>query len=521
LVATILGSSIAILDSSVVSVALPSIQRGLGGGLAGQQWVSNAYLLTLGSFILLGGSLGDIFGERRVFALGVIAFGVTSVLCAIAPSIETLIAFRALQGIAGALLTPSSLAVIIATFPANERGPAIGTWTAWGTIAGALGPLTAGLILGVASWRWIFVINVPLVIACLGLILKAVPASKPAGPHRRVDVIGALLCVLGLGGVVFALIEQPDLGWSSPAVSGSLAAGVVMFAAFLVFESRTSDPMLRLDLFKRRNFAVGNVETLALYGGLAAFFFFLTLYLQQVAGYSPLQSGLALLPESLVMFALSTRFGALADRFGPRLFTGGGPVIAGAGVLMLLDVGVHVRYVTELLPGILLFSLGLSMTVAPLTAAILAGVSEDEAGIGSAINNAVARVAGLLATVAIGAMVAAQFSASLDRHLAGRPLTGSGRAAVAQAKRLTLGRPPVTRVPPPQARAIVAASDQASVDAFRWGIGVAGLLVIGGGLIGAVGIRNPRRAVKAAQCSGGQLAGAPLDAAGVHAPAPA
>jgi predicted MFS family arabinose efflux permease len=213
--------------------------------------------------------------------------------------------------------------------------------------------------------------------------------------------------VLGLGGVVFALIEQPRLGWSSPTVSGSLVAGVLLFAAFLVFESRTSDPMLRLELFKSRNFSVGNIETLALYGGLSALFFFLTLYLQQVAGYSPLESGLALLPESVVMFALSSRFGALADRLGPRLFMGGGPLIAGGGILMLLDVGVHVDYVTEVLPGILLFSLGLSMTVAPLTAAILAGVSEDQAGIGSAINNAVARIAGLIATVAIGALVAA------------------------------------------------------------------------------------------------------------------
>jgi hypothetical protein len=279
--------------------------------------------------------------------------------------------------------------------------------------------------------------------------------------------------------------------------------------------------MLRLDLFKSRNFSVGNVETLALYGGLSALFFFLMLYLQQVAGYSPLKSGLALLPESLVMFALSSRFGALADRFGPRLFMGGGPLIAGVGMLMLLGVGVHVHYATEILPAILLFSLGLSMTVAPLTAAILAGVNQDEAGIGSAVNNAVARVAGLIATVAIGALVAAQFSSSLDRQLAGRPLTARGHAAVAQAKELTLGRPSVAGIPPRQARAIVSASDQASVHAFRWGVGAAGLLVIGGGLIGAFGIRNPRRVVAARHCSGGQLAGAPLDAAGVHAPASA
>ena len=521
LVATILGSSIAILDSSSVSVALPSIQRSLGGGLAGQQWVSNGYLLTLGSFILLGGSLGDIFGERRVFGLGVAGFGATSLLCAIAPSIGTLIAFRALQGVAGALLTPSSLAVIIATFPEKERGPAIGTWTAWGTIAGALGPLIAGAILNVASWRWIFVINLPLVLVCLGLIRKAVPASTPSGPRRSVDLVGALLGVLGLGGLVFALIEQPRLGWSSPAVIGSLAAGVVLFATFLIYESRTSNPMLRLDLFKSRNFSVGNIETLALYGGLSALFFFLTLYLQQVAGYSPLKSGLAVLPESLVMFAFSSRFGALADRVGPRWFMGAGPVIAGGGILMLLSVGVHVDYLTEILPGVLLFSVGLSITVAPLTAAVLAGVSQAEAGIGSAINNAVARVAGLIATVAIGALVAAQFSSSLDRHLAGQPLTPPGRAAVEQAKQLTLGRPSVASVPPGQARAIVVASDQASVVAFRFSLAVASGLVIGGGLIGAAGIRNPRRAVKAAQCPGGQLAGAPLDAAGVHASAAA
>jgi EmrB/QacA subfamily drug resistance transporter len=492
LVATILGSSIAILDSSVVSVALPSIQRSLGGGLAGQQWVSNAYLLTLGSFILLGGSLGDIFGERRVFMLGVAGFGAASLLCALAPTIGLLVAFRALQGIAGALLTPSSLAVIVATFPERERGPAIGTWTAWGTIAGALGPLVAGIILNVASWRWIFVINVPLVLACLWLIARAVPSTGAAPARRKVDLVGALLCVVGLGGSVFALIEQPRLGWSNLAVSGSLIGGVLVFAAFLIYESRATDPMLRLDLFKSRNFAVGNVETLALYGGLSSLFFFLVLYLQQVAGYSPLQSGLALLPESIVMFALSSRFGALADRLGPRVFMGGGPLIAASGILLLLTVGVHVDYVTEVLPGILLFSLGLAITVAPLTAAILAGVKENEAGIGSAVNNAVARVAGLIATVAIGALLAAQFSASLDHLLAARPLAPSGQTAVRQAKQLTLGRPSVAGVPRGEATAITAASGQSSLDAFRLGLGVVAGLVAIGGIVGAVGIRNPR-----------------------------
>jgi EmrB/QacA subfamily drug resistance transporter len=518
LLAAILGSSIAILDGSVVSVALPSIQRGLGGGLAGQQWVSNAYLLTLGSLILLGGSLGDIFGERRVFALGVAGFGIASLLCAIAPSIELLVAFRALQGVAGAMLTPSSLALIVSAFPEKERGPAIGTWTAWGTIAGALGPLVAGGVLSVGSWRWIFVINLPLAIACVWLIFRVVPSIKRVGERRKIDVVGAVLCVLGLGGPVFALIEQPRLGWSSLAVSGPLIGGVLVFAGFVFYESRARYPMLRLDLFKRRNFAVGNIETLALYGGLSVLFLFLVLYLQQVARYTPLQSGLALLPESLIMFGLSSRFGALADRFGPRLFMGGGPVIAGAGLLLLMTMGVRVQYVTEVLPGVLLFSLGLSITVAPLTAAILAGVEESEAGIASGVNNAIARVAGLLGTIAVGALVAAQFSASLDHHLIGRPLTTSAQAAVAQAKRLTLGRPSVSGLQPREASAIIFASNESSLAAFRLGIGAAGALVVIGGLIGAAGIRNPRRVVRAKQCGGGQLTGAPLDAAGVHVP---
>ena len=278
----------------------------------------------------------------------------------------------------------------------------------------ASGPLVAGGILNFASWRWIFVINLPLVLVCLWLTVRAVPSTAAPAARRKVDFVGALLCVVGLGGSVFALIEQPRLGWSSVAVTGSLIGGVLAFAAFLIYESRASDPMLRLDLFKSRNFAIGNIETLALYGGLSALFFFLVLYLQQVAGYTPLQSGLALLPESIVMFTLSSRFGALADRLGPRIFMGAGPLIAAAGILLLLAVGIHVDYVTEILPGILLFSLGLAITVAPLTATILAGVKEKEAGIGSAVNNAVARVAGLIATVAIGALLAAQFSSSLS-----------------------------------------------------------------------------------------------------------
>ncbi len=516
LAACIIGSGIALLDGTVVNVALPTIQRDLGGGLAGQQWISNAYLLTLGSLILIGGSLGDIFGERRVFALGVGGFGAASLLCALSPTIGFLVAFRALQGVAGALLMPSSLAVIVATFPEAERGAAIGTWTAFGAIAAALGPLGGGVLLGVASWRWIFLINLPFVVVCVALILAVIPRAAPREGGHEVDFTGALLCALGLGGPVFALIEQPRLGWSSPAVAGPLIAGLLLFGAFLLYESRASHPMLPLGLFSRRNFAVGNIETLSMYAGLSVLFFFLVLFLQQVAGYTPLQSGLATLPATLVMLALSRRFGGLADRYGPRLFMGLGPAVAGVGLLALLRVQVHVDYLTEVLPALLLFSLGLSLTVAPLTAAVLAGVEERQAGIASGVNNAVARVAGLLGIAALGAVVAVQFSSTLESHLRGVPLSPPAQVAVAQAKRTALGHPSVVGLPPRQARAITRAADEASLESFRVGIGIAGCLVLLGGLIGAVGIENPRRAVSAEECPGGQLVGASPDAAGLH-----
>ena len=517
LVACILGSSIALLDSTVVNVALPTIQRELGGGLAAQQWVVNAYLLTLGSLILVGGSLGDLYGERRVFALGVGGFGAASLLCALAPTIGLLIAARALQGIAGALLTPSALAVIVATFKESERGPAIGSWTAWGGIATVLGPLAGGELLQITSWRAIFLINLPLVAICLALILTVIPRASPVGARgRSIDFLGAGLCALGLGGPVFALIEQPRLGWSSPAVWFPMIAGVALLACFLAHEARTRDPMLPLALFRRRNFSAGNVETLAMYAGLAILFFFLTIFLQQIGGYTPLQSGLATLPATVVMFAFSKRFGALADRHGPRFFMGAGPLVAACGLLLFQRIGVRVSYFTDVLPGILVFSLGLSMTVAPLTAAVLAGVDTGQAGIASAVNNAVARVAGLLGTAAVGAAVAASFVSGLDSNLVGHPLGPRADAAVAEAKKLPLGRPNTSGLPPAQARAVTAAADEASLEAFHLGIGVAALLVAAGGLAGAIGVRNPRREVLAEKCEGGQLVGAALDAAGCH-----
>lgn len=511
LAAAIMGSFVAGLDATVINVALPAIQDDLGGGLAGQQWVSNAYLLTLGSLILIGGSLGDVYGERRVFTLGVAGFGAASLLCALAPTIELLIGARAVQGVFGALLTPSALAVIVNAFPHDERGGAIGTWTAWVGMAAVVGPFVGGWLIDAVSWRWIFAVNVPFVFLTIGLVAVAVPAPDGDGPRRTVDWLGALLCALGLAGPVYALIRQPDAGWGAPEVLVPLVGGVAVFAAFLLREARTADPMLPLGLFRRRNFAVGNVETFAMYGGLSVTFFFLVLFLQQVAGYDALQAGIATLPTTIVMFVLSKRFGGLADRFGPRFFMGVGPLVAAAGLAWFLRLDADVDYVADVLPGILLFSLGLAMTVAPLTATVLADADESNAGIASGVNNAVARVAGLMAIAALGAVVAALFTSSVDDRLAGVPLSPAGERAVATAKRQTLARADTAGLPPAEARAVATAVQDASVAAFHGAIAIAAGLVGLGGLLGLAGIANPRRHVDAEGCAGGQLAGAPAD----------
>ncbi len=493
LVAAIMGSFVAGLDATAVNVALPAIGNDLGGGLAGQQWVSNAYLLALGSLILVGGSLGDLFGERRVFALGVGGFGAVSLLCALAPTIGVLVAGRALQGVFGALLTPSALAVIIAAYPQNERGMAIGSWTAWAGIATVVGPLCGGWLVDAVSWRWIFAINVPFVALTLMLIFAAVPRRAPSANRVHVDWLGAGLCALGLAGPVLALIRQPALGWTAPGVLGPLLGGVALFATFLAHEARAAHPMLPLALFRQRNFAVGNAQTLAMYGGLSITFFFLVLYLQQVAGYDALQAGLATLPTTLVMVGLSKRAGRLADRFGPRLFMGFGPLVAAAGLALMLRLGARPSYAGDVLPALLVFSLGLSATVAPLTAAVLAGADEHTAGIASGVNNAIARVAGLLAIAALGAVVSASFASSVDARLAGRPLSAASRAAVRAAERRTLARVDPRHLPAGEGRVVARAVSDASVHAFHEAMGLAAALVALGGLLGLAGIRDPRR----------------------------
>ena len=512
LVAAILGTTVVTVDSTVVNVALPAIADDLGGGLAGQQWTSNAYLVTLGSLLLIGGSLGDIFGERRVFALGVVGFGVTSLACALAPTIETLVLARALHGVAGAALTPAALAVIVANFPPDERGKAVGAWTAWGGIGTVLGPLIGGQLVDGASWRWIFAINVPIVIVTLILILRVVPEGRERDPDARVDVVGAALCAFGLAGMTFGLIEQPLHGWVDPMVALPIAVGALLFAGFIAWEARTSHPMLPLGLFRRHNFAFGNIETFAMYGGLGLLFFFLVLFLQQVAGFNALEAGTSSVPVTLVMFLLSMRFGALADRYGPRFFMGVGPLIAALGLAWFLRLDADVDYLVDLLPGLLVFSIGLSMTVAPLTATVLADADDSNAGIASGVNNAIARVAGLVAIAAVGAVVAAAFGSRLDDELGGaatvRPEVA---AAVERAKSQPLAAVEVQGVPEGVQASVREAGTDASVAAFHVGIGISTVLVALGGVLGLLGVRNPRRRVEASDCPGGQLVGHPRD----------
>ncbi len=510
LISAIMASTIAAVDSSAVNVALPAIGRDLGGGFAAQQWISNAYLLTLSALILLAGSLTDRLGERRVFVAGVAGFGIGSALCAAAPTIGVLIVARALQGVSGALLTPAALAIIVSVFPKPERGAAIGQWTAWGGIGILAGPLLGGQIVDSASWRWIFLINVPLVLIALALARVAVPGRAETAGTAKIDWTGAALAATGLAGISFGLIEQPVLGWSDPAVFGSLIIGVVALTGFIVYEAHTPAPMLPLGLFARRNFAVANAQTFAIYGGIGLLGFFVTIYLQEVAGYSALKSGVTGLVPTAVMFLLSARMGRLADRYGARPFLTVGPLLVAAGFGLMQRYGTTVSLVGDVLPALLVFSLGLALTVAPLTATVLADASEADAGIASAVNNAIARTAGLMAVAAVGAVVSAYYGTLLNQRLGNR-LPASSQAAVRQAKRHTFGTIDAAAVPPADRALARQAAATASEDAFHLAVGIgAGLLVIAG-IAGGVGLRTERRTtIAAGGCAGGQLSGVPL-----------
>jgi EmrB/QacA subfamily drug resistance transporter len=447
LVATVLGSGIAMLDGTVVNVALPAIGEDFGAGVAGLQWVVTAYLLTLASLILLGGSLGDRFGRRRVFSIGVVWFTIASVGCAAAPTLGVLIAARAVQGVGGALLVPGSLAIIEASFHPDDRGRAIGAWSGLGGAASAIGPFLGGYLVTAASWRLVFLINVPLAAGVL-VAARHVPESRNPEAGQRVDVAGAVAGAIGLGGLTFALIEAGSKVTPFVLVAG--ICGVLGLIAFVAIERRTADPMLPLGLFSSRQFTAANIVTVLVYAALGGVFFLLVVTLQQVLGFSPLEAGASLFPATVIMLLFSSRSGALAARIGPRLQMTVGPLIVACGLLLMTRIGVGSTYVADVLPAVLVFGAGLTVVVAPLTATVLGAVDQDFVGVASGVNNAVARVGQLLAVAVLP--LAAGISGDDYLH-------------------------------PP-----------AFADGFHTAVLISAVLTVLGGCVAFVGIRNPPRA---------------------------
>ena len=394
--ATTLGSGMVLLDGTVVNVALRVLGRDLGASLAQLQWISNGYLLALASLILLGGSLGDRYGRRRVFEGGVALFALASLLCGLAPTPEALIGARVLQGVGGALLTPGSLAILQAVFAPADRGRAIGAWSGLGSIAAAVGPFLGGALVDHVSWRWIFWVNLPLAVATIVVSRHAVPETRDPAAHARFDVLGAVLAVAALGATTYALIESARPGAWMAALLGGAA-----FAAFLVVERRSDHPMMPPSLFASRQFSAANAMTLLVYAALGAILFFLVLQLQTVTGWSALVAGASTLPITVCMLLLAARGGAWAQRIGPRLPMTAGPLVMAAGTLLLVGVGAEASYWLDVLPGLTLFGLGLALMVAPLTATVLAAAPERRAGVASGVNNAVARAGSLLAVAAL------------------------------------------------------------------------------------------------------------------------
>ena len=401
LLATVLGSGMAFLDATVVMIALPAIGEDLEAGAAGLQWTVNAYTLTLAAFILLGGALGDRFGRRRVFLTGVIVFAVASAWCGLAPDIGMLVVARGVQGIGGALLAPGSLAIFQASFTSDDRSRAIGAWSSLAGVTGAIGPFLGGWLVEVASWRLVFLINVPVALAVVVVALRHVPESNDPTAVQHIDLAGTVLAAAGLGCLTYGLTAWTQLDPSDPVVFVPLTAGVVALAAFIAVERRVAAPMLRLELFRSRTFSAVNGVTFLIYAALGGVFFFVVLHLQVVSGFSPVAAGLSLLPVTVLMLALSARAGALSSRIGPRLPMTGGPLLCALGLVGLSMVGPEAGYWSDVLPYVVVLGLGLSLTVAPLTSTALASVDDRHAGLASGVNNAVARTAGLLAVAVL------------------------------------------------------------------------------------------------------------------------
>ncbi len=432
LAATILGSSMAFIDGTVVNVALPAIQTGLNASVIDIQWVIEAYALLLTSLLLVGGSLGDRSGRRRIFMIGIAIFTVASAWCGLTSGIHELIAARALQGLGAALLVPASLAIISASFSDAERGRAIGTWSGFTAITTAIGPVVGGWLIEHISWRAIFFINLPLAVGVVVIAGRCVPESSDTNQHQRLDWIGAVLVTLGLTSWVYGLIESPRLGFANPAVIIALILGVSLLAIFFVVESRVAHPMLPLSLFASRNFSGANLITLFLYAALGGTLFFLPLNLIQVQHYTATAAGASLLPFILIMFVLSRWAGGLVNQYGARIPLVIGPIMAAAGFALLMWPSTDAHYWTRIFPAILVLGLGMSFSVAPLTTTVMNSVAANHAGIASGINNAVSRAGGLIAVAVFGIIMLHVFDSSLARGLDQLPVTESMRSAIVQ-----------------------------------------------------------------------------------------
>ena len=476
LLATILASSMAFIDGSVVNVALPALQKDLGANIADVQWVVEAFALLLAALLLVGGAAGDRFGRRRVFALGVALFGAASIGCGLAINVRELIAARALQGVGAALLVPGSLSIISATYDERTRGAAFGTWSGATAITTALGPLLGGWLIDHLSWRAVFYINVPLAVAALAITFWRMPESTSADAHGALDWPGAASVTLGLGAVVYALIEAPARGWSSEPVLATLALGVAALAGFVALEARARFPMMPLFLFRARVFSGANLLTFLLYAALGGGLFFLPLDLIQVQGYSATAAGAALLPFILTMFTLSRWSGGLVDRYGARPPLMIGPSIAAAGFALLALPGTGAGYWTSFFPAVLVLGLGMALCVAPLTATVMNAVDTSHAGVASGINNAAARVASLLAVAAFGVVLTAVFDRGLDARLARADAPAPVLKSVDEQRGKLAAIDLPDRLPAAERVAARRAIDESFVSGFRWVMVISALL---------------------------------------------
>lgn len=468
LAAAVVGSSMAFIDGTVVNVALPAIQAELQATAFQAQWVVESYALLLAALLLVGGALGDRYGRRRIFAIGVGIFALSSVACGLAATVQQLIAARAVQGIGGALLVPGSLALISASFPEKERGKAIGTWSGFSGITAAVGPVLGGFLVDHFSWTWAFFINVPMALLVLWIVWRHVPESRGASATGRLDFWGALLATAGLGGVVYAFIEAPTQGWGSPAVLGALALGVLGSAGFIAAERQVRTPMLPLTLLRIGNFSGANLLTLLLYAALGGGLYFFPLNLIQVQGYSATVAGAALLPFIFTMFALSRWAGQLVDRFGPRLPLVIGPSIAAVGFALFAVPGVGASYWSGFLPAVAVLGFGMTVTVAPLTTTVMNAVGPDLAGVASGVNNAVSRAAAVLAIAVFGAIMAWAFDVALEEHLRGMGASAQVTAFLEGERSKLAGAALPPGVDAATAAALKRAVAESFVAGFRW-----------------------------------------------------